>query len=203
MEQRSKEWFDARGGLFTASEIFNILKPKGFGITGETYIYKKAAEKLGAFDEQLYSKAMDYGIEWEYTARIWYEAAFKVDVSEIGFVKMPKLETGCSPDGWVHDKLMGIEIKCPYTVDKHLKVGLIKSENDLKSYSDQYYWQCKLSMLVMDCDTWDFISFDPRYKNYEMFVKTLHRNEQEDQFMIDRINQAAELRDEIINKIVK
>ena len=204
MQQRSKEWFDARKGLFTASEIHNILKPKGFGSTGESYIYEKAAEKLGATNPEIKNAAISHGVDWEYTAVCWYEALFNVDISEIGFVKMPKHETGCSPDGWIQSQLKGIEIKCPYTIDKHVRVGAIRSEDELKSYNEAYYWQCKTSMLIMDCEKWDFVSFDPRHEDkYKMFVVELNRVESEDLFIIERVNQAAEMRDELINLITK
>lgn len=202
MEQRSKEWLDARAGLFTASEISKILKPKGFGQTGESYIFEKAAEKLGARKEEITSKEMQWGVDWEYTAISWYKSAFNVIVSEIGFVRKPDIEIGCSPDGWVHSELKGIEIKCLYTIDKHIRVGSMRSEKELKNYSDAYYWQVKTSMLVMDCDKWDFVSFDPRYPdNCKMFVMTLNRDEKEDLFITERVKQATEMRDEILEKI--
>jgi hypothetical protein len=202
MNQRSNEWFQARRGLFTSSGISEILKPKGIGKTGESYIYEKAAEKLGAEKPEVFSKETQWGNDWEYTGLSWYQSALKVNGSDIGFVKHPKLETGCSPDMWIHGDLKGVEIKCPYTIDKHLKVGCIRDEKDLLQYNDKYYWQVKTSMLVMNCEKWDFVSFDPRYPDaYKMFVITIHRDENDDLKIIERVKEATERRDEIINKL--
>ena len=47
MEQRTKEWLEARKGVFTASNIWKLLGKSLNTETAKTYIREKAMEILG------------------------------------------------------------------------------------------------------------------------------------------------------------
>lgn len=52
MLQRSEDWFEARKGRFTASDIHKLLGVRGLGQTGESYIFEKAVEEVFGLDEE-------------------------------------------------------------------------------------------------------------------------------------------------------
>ena len=59
MQQRSKEWFEARRGKFTSSEIHKLMGIKGLGKTGETYCFEKACEVVFGIDEDANFESFD------------------------------------------------------------------------------------------------------------------------------------------------
>lgn len=205
--QRSKEWFELRRGKFTASEIHKLMGVKGFGQTGETYIYSKAAECLCDDFQEISSPEMRWGTDYEPFAKELFSKSQKIDIVEADFLPMPKLESyaGASPDGLIFEKdklLYGIEIKCPYTAVNHLKYALLKNGEDLKSEKPEYYWQIQMNMICAEVDSWLFISFHPFFKlGKQMFVTKIHRNEKDCDLLYQRLNQAIYQRDEILKKL--
>ena len=74
MEQRSDEWFKARLGKVTASNVHKIFVG-GAGKTRKDYLMKLVLERLtGERVEGFTSGAMQWGIETEPLARSTYEA---------------------------------------------------------------------------------------------------------------------------------
>ena len=48
---------------------------------------------------------------------------------------------------------------------------MIKTPADFKKINKKYYWQVQMCMAVMGFDTWDFISYDPRFTGrHRMYV---------------------------------
>ena len=123
MEQRTLEWYNARLGHFTASDLEDLCTSgrakKGeatplFGETAKAIIRKKAAERFFAEDkvanaeymEMWYhynnasSRIMDFGVKMEPIARQAYEQATGLFVQEVGFIRHPTIPwLGASPDG--------------------------------------------------------------------------------------------------------
>lgn len=132
--QGTMEWFAARLGYITSSNVHFVMKvpkvtktnpnPETFSDTTKGYLYKVAAERnlrdsivQGSkimdpemFEEYLYrvevsNKAIRYGQENEEIARVAYQRLTKYEVVTMGFQKHPTIERyGDSPDGVVLDE---------------------------------------------------------------------------------------------------
>lgn len=115
MLQRSKDWYEARRGRFTASEIHKLLGIQGLGETGKTYAFEKAVEAVYGLEEETFTSFdMQRGIDLEPFAFRKFQdimAMDFIDVQECTFFPYGE-HAGASPDG-----LVGIdeclEIKCP------------------------------------------------------------------------------------------
>ena len=167
--QRSDEWLRTKKGVFSASSIGKwILKPKWTATDMRSIkdaIYTKLAEVSGGpMLLQFQSKEMERGIRMEPYARAEYESIVGCDVEEVGFCKMDNLPVGCSPDGFLCDRTMLIEIKCP-TAKKHIQYVI---EGKLP---DQYQPQVEMQMAVTGADSCDFFSYCPPIKPFLVNVQ--------------------------------
>jgi putative phage-type endonuclease len=177
MQQRSKEWFLARCGKFTASG-FSKLIGKNLTATAKTYILEKIVETHYGIQENHCSVAMQWGIGFEPEAAEYYELLTGSRVQECGFIQPSENSYfGGSPDGLIGESGL-IEIKCPHNPVNHLRAGLCESAEDLKKLSKDYYWQCYGNMLVTGRKWCDFVSFDPRLQGEaRMYVLRIERDE--------------------------
>jgi putative phage-type endonuclease len=151
MEQRSPEWYAARLGVLTASACEYIMTPaqrKGF-------VNKMIAEIVTGQPEPFpTNEYMQWGIDTEDEARLYYESKTGNKVRQVGFVYKDESEkVGCSPDGLV-DKGGLIEIKCPMS---KTHIGYM-----LDGPPKKYYMQMQFQMYVTNRLWCDFMSFDPR-----------------------------------------
>lgn len=181
--QRTEKWFNERLYKFTSSNIFKLFTEprtkaaKEAGELSETakgYILEKIAEELGVEKPEFTTKEMQWGIEQEPNAKMWYEIKTRRKVGEVGFCMYNEFFGG-SPDAAVYDSLVpeaaegvvncGLEIKCPYNTVNHLKHCLIDSPEYFKQHHPEYYWQCVAHMIVLNVGYCDFVSFDPRIDN--------------------------------------
>lgn len=153
-EQRTEEWFAARLGKVTASQLANVLmKPATAGY--QNYMARLVCERLtGSPTETFQSPAMLHGTETEPQARAMYEMETGLEVSEVGFIDHPTLAmSGASPDGLVGDNGL-VEIKCPQPTGHIAALTGAKIKRD---YLLQMQWQ----MLCTDRKWCDFVSFCP------------------------------------------
>lgn len=208
IDQRSPEWFDIRKGKFTASEIHRLMGAKGLGKTGESYIWEKVAEELGATMPPISNYAMTRGTEMEPYAKEYYSRAFNASVSPAEFIIAPWCnEAGASPDGIVTDwenpgesKL--IEIKCPMNPTNHLIYFTIKSVADFKREKPEYYWQVQLQMAVTGINQCDFVSFYPEIdEDFRMVALTVDADNSDIELMKLRIAEAVAMKHEILKSI--
>lgn len=184
MEQRSIEWYKARLGKITGSQVWCLMKqPRSktetFTDTAKTYLYELAAERRindtylnQSFDEWLSrtnveTYAMRYGTETEELARQCYEMHLPAEltVKETGFCIMPTLENyGDSPDGVVYNRnseSVGVlEIKCPNPATFMKYRHQLQSGISLKEVEEKYYWQCLSHMMCAGAVWCDFVIFD-------------------------------------------
>lgn len=154
--QGSREWFDARLGVVTASNADNIVTPTGKAVTGakrETYMRQLLTEKFtGIPHGGVETFAMRRGTELEPKARQWYEIATGRDVKRVGFVwRNESRDCGCSPDGLSDGR--GLEIKCPLA---HTLVGYMLDGGGVPA---QYVIQVQFCMWVTGLDEWDFVLY--------------------------------------------
>jgi len=109
VEQRSAEWFELRKGRITASRAGKLFR----AADKETLLMELVRQKAGLPPTFQGNEATEYGTDAEPLARASFEAAFDVEVTEVGFVSQGRL--GASPDGLFDGQLL--EIKCPWSRD--------------------------------------------------------------------------------------
>lgn len=159
MEQRTKEWYDARKGLITGSSIGAILGLSPFS-KKEDVMRRMVREYHGAESEFKGNIATEYGVNNEPNALADY-AMMHNKVEECGFyVHHIFTWLGASPDGLVgEDKL--IEIKCPYGLRN------AKSDDDFKPLLEQmhYYAQIQYQLFCTnrkECDFYQWSAYASR-----------------------------------------
>lgn len=115
----------------------------------------KRARELGTTERELSGAAVKWGNKYEPRARAAVEIDLGIDFEETGLVIHDELfYVGASPDGLNVEQRVGLELKCPYRTENHLRhQGKI---------SNAYSWQCQAGMWVTGFERWLFASFDPR-----------------------------------------
>jgi hypothetical protein len=129
-----------------------------------------ACERLtGQPVQRLDTAAMAWGRDQEAAAAALYADRTGAQVEEIGFVRHPHLEAGCSPDGLIDwDGL--IEIKCPFNPINHVETleGGVPAE---------HIAQIQGQMWVTGRTWCDFVSFDPRMPpRLQLYVQRVDRD---------------------------
>jgi putative phage-type endonuclease len=168
-EQGSPEWLKAKLGVISASNIAKVLAKKGTE-TRAGYVSELVAQIATGEMPEINGRALEWGTMQESVARSAYEFTQGVSVQEVGFIYGKDRRFGCSPDGIISDKNKGLEIKCPYTSKVHvdfLAMDKIKLE---------YYYQVQFSLWVTGLETWDFCSYDPRFKTNILKVYTVEKD---------------------------
>ncbi len=117
MEQRTAEWFQARLGKVTASNVYNVFSKTAKGLPTskyEDYKMKLMTESLtGEISQSYTTPAMQWGIEHEENALREYEFIYDTTVTRCGFIQHPTIKmAGASPDGFIGDDGL-VEVKCP------------------------------------------------------------------------------------------
>ena len=162
-KQGTDEWFQARVGVVTASELKNLMTPKleprkRDSDMVQSYLARKLAEKwTGEPLPDLFRPTgeMEQGSIRESMARPWFESERQCDVRTVGFVTTDDGRCGCSPDGLIGDD-SGLEIKCP-RMETHVRY-LIRGE-----VPDDYITQVCMSMYVTGRPQWVFCSYRPGF----------------------------------------
>lgn len=180
--QGSKEWFESRIGMLTASRIADaISKPKRES-TGELRArynlrIELAVERITKKPAEHFVTAwMERGIELEPLARAAYELRGNVETDQVGFVLHPDrhglLWAGCSPDGLVGtDGIVELKVPKPSTHAEYLL-----AEEVPQDYRNQMMWQ----MACCPGRTYnDFVSYCADFPApLDLFVCRLFRNDE-------------------------
>lgn len=150
MAQQSDEWFEVKKGKFSASDA-TAIQANGKGL--DTLVYKKAAELLGAEDQDQYTNPdMERGNETEDIARTAYEIQTGNKVEQVGFIEDDSGMYGCSPDGLVGED-GGVEFKC-HRGYKYIELAITKEID--KAYRDQI----QMNMMVTGRKWWDYVGYN-------------------------------------------
>ena len=171
-EQGSLDWFNARAGKVTASEMDSLVTPLGKVKTGDgprTYLMKKVAESwTGSALPQANAWDLDQGQFLEEYARPAFTLETGLDVKQVGFIESDDGFCGCSPDGLFSDDdryevNTGIEIKCPHleTHIRYLLDGVLP---------DDYVLQVQGSLYVTGFKKWVFYSFRRKMPSFKLEV---------------------------------
>lgn len=191
VEQGSPEWHEVRKGKLTASHA-TAIGNNGAGL--KTYVEDII---LNMFIEKEFKDSKDTirGKELEPFARIAYEFETGNTVEEVGFIENCPF-SGCSPDGLMRSIKKGLEIKCRNN-SKHyriLKTGKVSSDT---------IWQMNMNMLVTGYESWDFVSYNPNFKQ-SIFIKEFKRDETKiEKLKIGIENGIKMLKEELNNEVVK
>lgn len=200
MLQRSSDWFDARKGRFTASDIHKLLGVRGLGQTGESYIFEKAIEEVFGLDEEdtFVSNDIQRGITLEPLAFRKFKELKEfdfLDVQETTFFSFGS-HAGASPDGLVGNDAI-IEIKCPRPTKFFNLVA-----KGIEAIDKEYIAQMQMQMLCTN-------SVKAYFFNYIIFngAEMWHEIEVErDEKMIDlikeRIGQAIKIKQDFVQYLI-
>ena len=115
-EQRSREWFQLRDTMLTASSLADALGKGHFRTREQLLIEKSSKDPPPRFGNAI----TEWGVRYEPIATTFYEKINNLEVLEFGLVPHPKFKIfGASPDGICSqdspEDYIGrmLEIKCP------------------------------------------------------------------------------------------
>ena len=156
IEQGTDGWLALRLGIVTASEVNNLITPKGKACTGakvKAYACLKASERITRhIEEHFESWDMQRGHIQEEIARDIYSESYE-PVKECGFItnEIAGVKVGASPDGLIGEN-SGLEIKS--RVAKFQVATIIADE-----VPDDYVNQIQTTLLVSGRDSWEFCQY--------------------------------------------
>jgi predicted phage-related endonuclease len=157
--QGTDEWFEARCGLITASEVKHILTLKLKVANNDKVranLYELVAQRYSKYVEPSYiNDAMERGYQDEIRARILYQDTYspEEEVKEIGFITNDKFgfTLGYSPDGLVgSDGLIEIKSRC----QKYQVQTIIENQ-----VPEEHLIQVQTALLVSERKWLDYISY--------------------------------------------
>lgn len=166
VEQGSEDWHKGRHGVITASMVSKVLAKKGTE-TRAGYMADLVAQIATGSIAEIDGPSLRWGKEHEQDARSAYEFLKDIKVEEVGFIYGKDRRVGASPDGLIISQSKGVEIKCPHTSKVHVEF-LVMDKIKL-----EYIYQCQFALWLSGLETWDFCSYDPRFKKDLLKVYTL------------------------------
>lgn len=202
MFETFEQWEADRLGKFTASEIWKLVEGgrggEYFGKGAKSYIRLKAAEILTLEPNnggRVNSNALEWGNSHEFEAADRFAKETGLHVDYYGGASPKFFEftnfSGGSPDCIINSDTVG-EIKCPYNSGEHIEHLLLNNADDLKSYYPEAYWQLTFNMICTGLRKATFISYDPRYADEALQLKTISFDiDEEDELLIkERVAEA-------------
>lgn len=175
-EQRTKEWYETRHRLITASNAYKAFEPDS---AKNQLIYEKCQplkydemeesvdfEKSVKFELVNTSTAMHHGQKYEPVSVMYYEDRFKTKVSEYGCIQHDTYKfLGASPDGIVSDPSLprfGRMLEIKNIVNRDID-GIPKKE---------YWIQMQLQQETCDLNECDFLECRfIEYDSYNTFME--------------------------------
>ena len=140
MEQRSKEWYEARKGKLTGSNIGAALGINNYKAPDDL-IRQMVRDYHDAEPEFTGNIATEYGTNYEALAAVEYLGATGLMAEECGFFVHPEHDwLGASPDGLIEDDGV-LEIKCPFSKRDDKKLSFLSVEDQ-----PHYHAQMQIEM---------------------------------------------------------
>jgi putative phage-type endonuclease len=197
IKQGSDEWLQLKLGVASASNFDKIITTTGKESgTLEKYALQLATEQMLIAPEPSYKNdAMISGNELEESARNVYQEQTFNAVDQITMFKSDCGNFGYSPDGLVGDDGL-VEIKCPLATT-HFKYLL-----DNKMPSD-YIQQVQTGLWISERKWCDFVSYHPNFKDKQLFIIRVERDEQYIVKLIELANKVILLRNEYLKQLEK
>ena len=157
-EQRSKEWYDLRRGMLTASSLACALGEDHFKSRDEL-ILEKAMDEEKPF---VPNPITEWGVKYEEIATKFYESLNNVEIIEFGLIPHPHFNIfGASPDGICSNdsppEYIGrmLEIKCP------------PKRKFTKTVPKHYWYQMQGQLECCDLEECDFLQV--KLQEYDSF----------------------------------
>lgn len=151
IEQRTREWFDLRSNMITASDLGQSLGEGKFGTPNQIFKKKCGYEEEVPFNN--YIPPLKWGCMFECIATEIYMRRQMTHVHEFGILRHPTIPYfGASPDGITSEGIM-LEIKCPF---KRKITGEIPL---------QYFYQIQGQLEVCDLEECDYLECG--FKEYD------------------------------------
>jgi putative phage-type endonuclease len=137
--QKSKEWYEMRNNMLTASDWGTILGENHYSNSNEV-LKKKCGDSTFVTNA-----AMQWGNKYEDVAVLIYKHRNNVEVWDFGCLQHPFIPfLGASPDGITPEGIM-LEIKCP-------------TSRKITGIPPRYYWcQVQGQLEVCELDRCDFL----------------------------------------------
>jgi len=167
-EQRTKEWYETRHRLITASNAYKAFEPDS---AKNQLIYEKCQPlKYDEMEDPEKAKfelvntdtAMHHGQKYEPVSVMYYENLFKTKVDEYGCIQHDKYKfLGASPDGIISDP----------TLPRFGRMLEIKNivNRDIDGIPKKEYWiQMQLQMETCDLNECDFL--ECRFIEYDGYA---------------------------------
>lgn len=202
----SPEWYEARCGKFTPSEVHKLMTipPSGDLSKGAiTYIKTKVSEILTldfSNNEPFSNMATDWGNQYEDEAINIFADVADTEIIRPGFIIRNEYFGG-TPDGLDKEHRFGIEVKCPFNPSIHLD-NLLLNSVEFKKVRKPYYWQMQAYMALTGIPEWYFISYDPRQvDNCKMKVIKMDRCDEDVVLLRERMKMANEYKTQLLETL--
>jgi len=208
IEHGTEDWHRARSGKFTPSELYRLMTPpklktETLSEGAKSYVKEKIAEILTidiSNDKMFHgNNATEWGNSYEGEAIEVFSDMLNKEIVNVGFINYDD-NFGGTPDGISHDKLFGIEVKCPYNSSIHLD-NLLLDSLAFKKERKEYYWQIQGYSLITGIENWYFVSYDPRQIDYKIKILPIKRNEDDIRLIKEKLQIAANYKQELINNL--
>ena len=191
MIQGTDEWFEARAGCITASNINVLMTPKGLPAKNEkvrNYAYELVAQReTKRVEASFQSMDMERGQIQEDLAREIYSESYE-EVEQCGFItrQFDGFKLGASPDGLVGED-GGIEIKSRLS---KFQIKAIANDKIDPSFMNQI----QTSLLVSGRQWWDFVQYS---NGMPLFAKRVLPDQTRQQAILEAVVAFEELTNEI------
>ena len=188
--QRTKEWFELRNGMITASSSAQAIGESKYDKPD-----KLVLEKIGMGEKFRENMYVHHGKKYEKIATMLYENIYNVKIGEFGLIPHKTINfLGASPDGIAMNTtldgqfspLVGrmLEIKCPMTRE-------IKTEGkEDDGICPHYYWTQVQQQLeccdLDDCDFWQCNIKECNIDDWKQDVVTVHTEGQNQKINVDK-----------------
>lgn len=157
--QRTKEWYDFRNGLLSASNLWKIFSTEG---QVNSLIYEKCNSFNNTIDHSSSyvntESSLHWGVKYEPVSVMIFEKIYRVEIGEFGCIQHPKYPfIGASPDGIIVNDtspLFGSMLEIKNIVNREIN-GIPKME---------YWIQTQIQMETCSLDTCHF--FETRFLEY-------------------------------------
>lgn len=159
MEQRTAEWFEARKGMITASNVGAIRGHDPY--RGPDDVMRAMVREYHGADPEFQGNcATEWGTQMEDTAKAAYTMETGQAIEEAGFLRAHHPAwLGASPDGLVDDDGM-TEIKCPYGL-RNYDADSLEFKGIGPGIQPHYYDQMQVQMFVAGRQWCDFFQWAP------------------------------------------
>lgn len=178
----SDEWFSARLGKFTASEIHCLMGDKPFTQGAISYVYRKVGEEVSGIvaKDEIDNSSTRHGLLHEPDAiRLFgQKMGLKFVVTQC-LITEPNSRFGCTPDLIIpvsysaskkaYNVITG-EVKCPISYDAYIGLFMCDTPEDVKKEDKRYFWQVIDQMHNCDCLKGYLIVYHPFFKAGQMKI---------------------------------